>query len=759
MMFGLVWMMNTSAQIPLKLKYFQGGKPISGARVHVFDSLGYLPKDSGFSDAKGIVFRVNGDRLIVNSSSYLHILINKDTCKGWVHKMLLSEKEGMYVSCQEASLEDLEQVVFSAGRFQQKLTEVTVSMEIVKPRQLERTNVVKLDGILEQVPGVSIINGQANIRGGSGFAYGAGSRVLLLVDEIPMLSADASDIKWDFIPLENIQQIEILKGASSALYGSGALGGVISIRTQKPGLKPQTKFQISSGVFNRPPFPQWQFEKGIRPQFSLSFLHSRRWRGWEIVVGGYTLQDKGYRFSETYDNRRINLSLGKSFKQWDFKISATGFSLKGGNFLFWTNLDSAYYPNQTTISYMDNRRMALDPYIRFRSKNQNHQYIFKGRYFLTDNVNTTGQSSKGEMFFQEFQWQVNQKYRRFQWTQTSGYVHTLFSTRSPLIYGYHLGRNHAVFTQTDVKWKKLNINIGLRQEWNRVDMQNWQGQPVFRTGLSHAITQSTFLRTSWGTAYRFPSVAERFTFTRSGSIAIFPNPNIQSETGYSTELGVRQLLKWKTVMAYFDMAFFQTNYKNMVDFIFGYYPPVPGGLFNADYLGFQTQNVQNARISGVEISQGGEIKSRRRGHGWWVIGYTFIQPINADSTAQNLTKNDPDRFLRYRFRHQWKVNADWTFKKMAIGFTWRFQSHMLNIDSILEKPVPFTSTKIIPGVEEYRIAHDRGFGLLDFRISYELSKKFNLSFVIKNVFNTDYMFFPGNMGAPRLFVIQCNGKW
>ena len=61
---------------------------------------------------------------------------------------------------------------------------------------------------MEQVPGVTIIDGQANIRGGSGFSYGAGSRVLLLVDDLPMLAADAGDIKWSFLPVENLEQVE-----------------------------------------------------------------------------------------------------------------------------------------------------------------------------------------------------------------------------------------------------------------------------------------------------------------------------------------------------------------------------------------------------------------------------------------------------------------------------------------------------------------------------------------------------------------------
>jgi iron complex outermembrane receptor protein len=107
-------------------------------------------------------------------------------------------------------------------------------MEVIKPSLVENTNATTMESIVDQVPGVNVIDGQANIRGGAGWSYGAGSRVLVLVDDIPQLSADASDAKWTFIPTENLEQVEVIKGATSALFGSSALNGVINFRTAYP---------------------------------------------------------------------------------------------------------------------------------------------------------------------------------------------------------------------------------------------------------------------------------------------------------------------------------------------------------------------------------------------------------------------------------------------------------------------------------------------------------------------------------------------
>ncbi len=50
---------------------------------------------------------------------------------------------------------------------------------------------------------------------------------MILVDDIPQLTADANDVKWEFLPVENINQVEVIKGASSVLYGSSALNGFV----------------------------------------------------------------------------------------------------------------------------------------------------------------------------------------------------------------------------------------------------------------------------------------------------------------------------------------------------------------------------------------------------------------------------------------------------------------------------------------------------------------------------------------------------
>ena len=114
----------------------------------------------------------------------------------------------------------MDNIVISAGKFEQKLEEVTVSMDVIKPSLIENKNSTDLEVLMNQSPGVQVIDGQANIRGGSGWSYNTGSRVLVMIDDMPLLSGDRGTVEWNLIPMENISQIEVIKGASSVLFGS-----------------------------------------------------------------------------------------------------------------------------------------------------------------------------------------------------------------------------------------------------------------------------------------------------------------------------------------------------------------------------------------------------------------------------------------------------------------------------------------------------------------------------------------------------------
>ena len=70
---------------------------------------------------------------------------------------------------------------------------------------------------MSKTPGVSILDGQVGIRGGSGYSYGVGSRVQMLLDGMPLLSGDLGEIWWSYLPMEHVSQVEVVKATASSM--------------------------------------------------------------------------------------------------------------------------------------------------------------------------------------------------------------------------------------------------------------------------------------------------------------------------------------------------------------------------------------------------------------------------------------------------------------------------------------------------------------------------------------------------------------
>ena len=227
-------------------------------------------------------------------------------------KITLSQGEILTINIDAVAASSLlNEMVVSAGKFEQKMSDVTVSIQTIRPAMIENNNTNSIETVIEKTPGVAIVDDQVSIRGGSGYSWGAGSRVLLLVDDLPMLSGDAGDIKFDFVPVENIQQIEVVKGASSALYGSSALNGIINIITEEPGNTPRTKIIVNDGLYMNPLRKDIIWWGTSQPTFlGAEFLHSRKVGNLDITVGGFFYSDAGYR--EDNDEQRIRANAGSS---------------------------------------------------------------------------------------------------------------------------------------------------------------------------------------------------------------------------------------------------------------------------------------------------------------------------------------------------------------------------------------------------------------------------------------------------------------
>lgn len=130
-------------------------------------------------------------------------------------------------------LTELDQVVVSATRTERNLKNVPIAVQVINSKTIEAMQVPTMRDLLEyELPGIDFKNngGYTNINM---LGFG-GKYVLFLIDGERMAGESFDNIDYNRIDIENIERIEIIKGASSSLYGSNAVGGVINIITKKP---------------------------------------------------------------------------------------------------------------------------------------------------------------------------------------------------------------------------------------------------------------------------------------------------------------------------------------------------------------------------------------------------------------------------------------------------------------------------------------------------------------------------------------------
>ena len=437
----------------------------------------------------------------------------------------------------------LQTATVTTGKYEKPLSEATVSLEVLKSDLIESTNATSIDQSLEKIPGVNIIGGQANIRGGSGFSFGAGTRVLILVNDLPALQADAGTPNFGDLPIESIEQVEIVKGAASSLYGSAALNGIFNIRTAYARSEPETKISLFGGLFNAPSdeTKKWWGEDEQKYEAGMLFSHKQKIDKLDLVLGArlYTKEDP----REGWGNDQGRGSLGLRYRITDrlaIGLNATYNKQKNRSYFYWRNADEGVLQGFDAADASRPTRFYLDPFVSYFDNNGNRHKL-TGRYFSIDNQSDDASTDNfSNQLYGEYQFQKN--IEKAGLVVTAGAVASRTDATAPL-YGdtSYVLTNNAAYLQLEKKlFDRLNISAGIRYEYNRIDGPEQIGtftipngrtsdaRPVARFGANYQAGEATFLRSSWGQGFRFPTIAEKFITTDLGGTPISPNRTIEA---------------------------------------------------------------------------------------------------------------------------------------------------------------------------------------------------------------------------------------
>ncbi len=297
--------------------------------------------------------------------------------------------------------EKLDEVVVTAGRFEQRKTDVTVSMEVIKPEMLRSQAPTDLSATLQTLPGVEIIDKQPSIRGGGGWTYSVGSRCQVLMDEMTILNPKTGEINWNNVPLENVAQVEVIKGASSVLYGSSALNGVINVRTQRPGLKPETKVSGYVGVYDN--YKNYKYTGARLPlYYGAEASHSRRIGNFDVSAAISGFKDEGYRQQSFNDRVRLGGNMTYHVPMPEGKYMTVGANMnyvanRYGDFFIWRSPKDPLHPSPLTNMGRKEHNFNIDPFLNYDDTDKGISHKLRTRFYMTsDNLTTPSERMSTE---------------------------------------------------------------------------------------------------------------------------------------------------------------------------------------------------------------------------------------------------------------------------------------------------------------------------------------------------------------------------
>ncbi|WP_337872678.1 TonB-dependent receptor [Ignavibacterium sp.] len=614
-----------------------------------------------------------------------------------------------------------DEIIVSAGKYKQKKLELPVSTEIIYGTKLLERNFRNLESAIRFVPGVNMTEDQISIRGSSGYSRGAGARALVTIDGLPFYTGDTGEIVWEMIPTTEIQRIEIIKGAASSLYGSSAIGGVVSAITKDISLFPKTMINAYYGFYDKPYYKEWDWSGELRPFNGVTVSHSNTIDNFGFNLSLTRLEDLSYRrddFSKKYIGfLKMQYALDD---ESSLTFLANSFNKRAGNFLYWKDSRNALINSEFVSSNSIETNRFLVGMIYKNLLNEKSFLLLKGNYYR-NNFSDNGipqNISTSHLFRFETQLTSGLSERIL---LTSGFEVIPAKVKSNL-FGDPDAFSAGLYSVADVSFDfPLIVSIGLRYDYGKLDSLESSGSLSPKVGINYKLYDNLVFRSSLGTGFRNPSLAEAFTSTSTSGIIVKPNPLIKPERNVSFEFGVNYSFQ---PLFELDFAVFQNEYFKMIEAsvdqrdgkIFFY------NLLRARIQGFETSALVNI-IPGV-------LKAN--------VGYVYLHSKDVDE----------GKALKYRPRHSLTGSLEFNNWHFGLGIYFRYQSRVEEIDNeLIDLGIVRDGNLRVP---IYQTDLNFSYDLISFGIPAAFY------FNIKNLFNYNYVELVGNLEPIRNYSFGFN---
>jgi vitamin B12 transporter len=457
----------------------------------------------------------------------------------------------------DSSDDPLEHISVYATRQAQPVHQILSSVTVLDREQIEQAQVSDLPALLRQVAGVQISRsggkGQTNtvfLRGGSA------GHTLVLIDGVRTGSATLGYASLAELSLQQIEQIEVIKGPKAALYGSDALAGVIAITTRKAD---NTSVQLKTGRYQSQ-------EADIATSQTFGDLKVRGNLGWSDTEG-FDVRPGTQADKDGFDQRygKLGAEYTTAYGVW----SADHNLLKSrGQYDF----DPAWGPGADQVETKTNQSRlgwALDG-----DKSSQKLSLSLNQ---TEDLNW-GDESPASLFEterQELDYQYSRQLTSSLTALTGVNWYQEDVSGSDLGYDVDSRINKAIFAGVSYQ-----SGAWLADVTGRHDKQSQYGHyNTYELGLGYQLTKKLLVRASRSSAFKAPSFNDLY-YPFSGNAALAP------ETATSDELGLR----YHAGTLQIESSIYQQNVNNLIQ-----WAPMADG-------NWVPQNVGEAKIKGAELS-------------------------------------------------------------------------------------------------------------------------------------------------------------
>lgn len=548
---------------------------------------------------------------------------------------------------EQDSTKTIQEVVITDTKFAQSKEKSGKIIEKITAKDLENRKGQSLANVLSQVAGVEV-NGN-NSGTGKNLEYyirgGRSRQVLIVIDGVPVTDASGIGLQYDLrlLPVDQIESIEIMKGAASTLYGSGAATGVINVTLKKSAKKDiEGTAYINVGTQNianqtktsAQDFNQGFSVNGTKGKVSyLTALNSTETKG--------ISEASGVDFETDYLSR-VNV-LQKLGVKFNSKLSFDAFvnydrlksSFDGGNFVdeianislseqFRVGFSPKYkYTNGelNLITGFNNLERYYDTYSSWTSTVNNSYY--KSRSFNADLFNKYSFSKQLFLILgTQFQFMDMEEETVFENISNKQANFNVIDPYVTLVYNSNFG---------------LNVNTGARL--NRHDI--YGNHTTFNVNPSYNFEKLPLkLISSYSTAYITPSLYQ--LYSPYGNLNLKPEENTTIEAGFETTL-LNKKITLNAVGFYreeenryeffTDMTTFESKYVNNNDLIIAKgvetsvnYKPFSYLVINGNYTFTQVAEAQSRLIPKHKANVAVTVDITKKIH--WNAQYQYVEARN-----------------------------------------------------------------------------------------------------------------------------------